>query len=135
MRTAKLFHSPLVLKSLYFSFVLSLEFASNIWSPYYICHELVLEKIQRRFLKFLSFKIVNSYPPRGTDYNVLLATHNLESLAFRRRRLGARFIWKIIHGRLDCSDIVNSLRFHVPRPNTRHAVTLNNLKSICSVQF
>ena len=41
MRTAKLFHSPLVLKSLYFSFVLSkLQFASNIWSPYYICHQL-----------------------------------------------------------------------------------------------
>ena len=126
MRTSKFFNDFSLLKTLYFSFVLSkLEYACVVWAPYYVCHQLTIEKIQRRFLKYLSFKIDGVYPPRHVDYDNLLRRHNFQSLFSRRKEYGAHFIWKLIHNRLDCSNILSLIKFHVPRLNSRYASTFD----------
>ncbi|KAJ3640988.1 hypothetical protein Zmor_027519 [Zophobas morio] len=57
MRVSRFFDNPQLIKSLYFAFIVSkLEYASVVWSPYYLRHELILERVQRRFMKFLSLK-------------------------------------------------------------------------------
>ena len=66
IRNCKMFTNIKPLKILYFSYVRSkLEYGSLIWYPYYINHKLALENVQRKFLKFLSFKIDSFYPERG----------------------------------------------------------------------
>ena len=126
MHTSTLFKSLPLLKSLYFSFVLSkLEYACVVWSPIYVCYQLAIEKIQRRFLKFMSFKTYGAYPPRNVDYDFLLSTHNISSLVERRKIHGAHFIWKLLHNFVDCPEILSHINLHVPRLNVRHASTFN----------
>ena len=123
-RTAKDFTDPILMKILYFAFIRSkLEYGSIIWYPYYASHSLVLEKIQRRFLKYLCFKIDGNYPERGVDYNSLLSRHQILSLSNRRDIHSARFLWKLIHGKIDCLQLLSSVDFYVPRIASRHAST------------
>ncbi|KAJ3653554.1 hypothetical protein Zmor_012797 [Zophobas morio] len=124
MRVSRYFDNPQLIKSLYFAFIVSkLEYASVVWSPCYLRHELILERVQRRLMKFLSFKISGTYPVRNIDYNYLLQTHELQSLSARRKIHGARFMWKLIHNKLDSSQLLEYVNFHVPRLSARYACT------------
>lgn len=124
MRTCKYFRNPSIFKTLFYSFVASkLAYASPVWSPHYIYLQLQLEKIQRRFLKFLSFKLDGVYPVRNIDYGALLDRHGMRTVASRRERQGARFMWKLVHGTVDCPNLLSSLNFLVPRISSRSPPT------------
>lgn len=126
MRTCRQFTDVDMIKSLYFAFVNScLEYCSIIWSPYYLCHQLQLERIHRRFLKFLSFKLDGEYPIRGIDYITLLERHSMKSLRERRETQGFQFVWKLLHGMVDCNDLISSISFTVPRQNARFVSTFD----------
>jgi len=88
-RCAKFFKHAETLKLLYCTLVRSrLEYASMVWDPYQQNHNLLLERIQHRFLRSLSFKL--NKPMKFTDHNYdhLLADLNLMTLANRRILLG-----------------------------------------------
>lgn len=124
MRTSAYFTDCATLKALYFAFIVStLEYAAVVWSPHYITHQLAIERIQRKFLKFLSFKIDGVYPCRGIDYDQLLERHNFHSLTKRREHHGARFIFKLAHGHFDTPNLLAIVNFHVPRVSARCPVT------------
>lgn len=124
MRSCKHFTNVLLFKTLYFSFVSSkLEYASAVWSPHYIYLQLSVEKVQRRFLKFLSYRIDGYYPARNTEYMYLLERHGFQSLACRREIHGARFIAKLVNGRIDAPSLLSGLNFHVPRISARYGST------------
>lgn len=124
LRTCKLFSNPSLFKVLFFSFVVSkLEYASCVWSPSYHYLQLAIEKVQRRFLKYLSFKMDGFYPERGTDYGSLLSRHDVQPLQFRREVHGARFVWKLIHGVVDSPCLLSSINFLVPRLSSRSSPT------------
>ena len=126
MRSATYFKNTDLLKSLYSSFVRSkLEYVSIVWSPCYLTYQLLIERVQRRFLKFLSFKTTGVYPARNVHYETLLQQHNMQSLTSRRNLQSAHFMWKIIHDQVDCPNILSEVNFHVPRRNDRHAVTFS----------
>lgn len=126
MRTSKYFMDPELLKSLFFAFVVSsLEYASPVWSPYYLCYQLHIERLQRKFLKYLSFKLDGFFPPRGIDYGQLLGRHNFQSLSSRRDAHGARFVWKLVRGMVDSSFLLSQLNFHVPRQSCRYNSSLS----------
>jgi hypothetical protein len=56
-RSCNEFRSVKCLTTLYFSLVRSrLEYGSIIWSPYYVTYIKSIESVQRKFLKYLSFK-------------------------------------------------------------------------------
>ena len=121
-RLTKDFTDPQLMKMLYFSFVRSkLEYGSIIWYPYYESHRLAIEKVQRRFLKCLSFRIDGIYPIRGMEYNLLLARHQIHSLSSRRQLYSANFLWNLIQGKIDCPILLANVNFHVPRIVSRHA--------------
>lgn len=124
MRSCKQFESLALLKTLYFSFVVSkLEYASQVWSPSYVYLQLGVEKIQRRFLKYLCYKSTGSYPQRGVDYVLLLEMHGLDSLASRREAHGARFVWKLVNGYIDSPFLLSCLDFFTPRLSCRSSPT------------
>src|SRR5699024_10322531 len=124
IRSSRTFKDPALLKSLYFAFVASkLEYASLVWYPYYASHNAAIEKVQRRFLKYISFKLDDAYPQRNIEYNILLERHGISSLARRRELFSAKFGWKLIDGKIDCPTLLGGLNFHVPRFNARYNST------------
>ncbi|XP_063924610.1 uncharacterized protein LOC135138559 [Zophobas morio] len=125
-RVSKTFQDPLLLKSLYFAYVVSkMEYASVVWYPYYVIHNLAVEKVQRRFLKYLSYKIDGFYPQRNIDYNYLLQKHGFVSLKNRREEHSARFISKLISGKIDCPELLERVNFHVPRVASRYMASFH----------
>lgn len=126
MRSAKYFMNTELLKTLYYSLVLSkLEYASIVWYPIYMCHSLPLDRIHRRFLKYLSFKLDDTYPAVGTDQESLLTRHNMVSLQYRRDINCAKFLVKLIRGVIDCPYLLSKIRFRVPRLAARHGISFD----------
>lgn len=121
-----------------------LEYASVVWDPGYDVRIGSLESVQRRFLKYLSFKYDGSYPDRGIEQETLLARFDVKPLKSRRTCLGILFLQKIINGRIDCPYLLSNINLHVPRLPVRNVNTFylplpqNNvmlfspLYSICS---
>jgi len=115
------FFDPSIMKTLYFAFVRSrLEYASLIWCPYYDVHTGSLERVQRKFLKFLAFCYDETYPVRGFPQDLLLERFSLPALEQRRGSFSLVFLYKLLHGRIDCGQIVDKLTFHSPRDASRH---------------
>jgi hypothetical protein len=127
MRNSKSFKSVGVLKTLYSAFVRSgLEYASTVWAPYYLYAKAGLERVQRRFLKQLLYKVEGHYPPRGSDQIGLLRQFCLVSLQCRRNVADVKFLCKLIVGEVDCPELLEKISFRVPRHNSRE-----NLISYC----
>ena len=116
------FHNIDVIKVLYFAFVISrLEYASLIWYPYYSCQKLLVDRVHRRFLKFLSFKMDGQYPQRGTCQDELLRRHNFPSLEHRREFHSAIFLQKLIKNKIDSPFLLSKINFYVPRTASRYS--------------
>jgi len=102
------------LKSIYCSLIRSIcEYGSIIWPPYQISSKLKLEKIQHKFLRFLSYKCSIPREPHSS-YSSLLAILNLETLECRRLRLDLYLAYKMFTGLLDCPDFLFLFSFNVP---------------------
>lgn len=105
------FDDSLALKSIYCSLVC--EYDSIIWSLYQSGHKYKIEKIQHRFLQFLSFKCSIARKPYSS-YNPLLTTLNLKTLEQHCLRLDLYFSYKLFTGNIDCSEVLSLFSFHVP---------------------
>ena len=116
IRTCREFEGEDLVVLLYNSFVRSkLEYCLLVWHPYYTSSRLMIEKVQRRFLKYLCYRSRGIYPPRGTDYNSLLLEHGFDSLQVRRELRGCTFLRKLLSGAVDCPWLLEQLCFSVPR--------------------
>lgn len=79
IRSCRNFANLHAIRNLDFALVQSkLEYAS-LYSIYTILTH-AIEKIQKRFLKYLPFRTSGTYAERGTYYSALLAQHNFQSL-------------------------------------------------------
>lgn len=96
-----------------------LEYAAIIWQPGYIVHTESLENIQRRFLKFLSFKIDGQYPHIGIPQQNLLNRFSVLSLHDRRKTQSLIFLNKLINNKIDCPQLLEQLNFYIPRVEAR----------------
>lgn len=120
IRSSRSFSNISTIKVLYFAYVRSrLEYASVVWSPFYEVHKASLERVQRRFLKYLYFRSHGVYPVRGYDHVLLLDEFKLTSLEFRRTLNSVIFLHKLVNGAMDCSDILCFLELYVPREASR----------------
>ena len=93
-----------------------LEYASNVWSPYYKKDVDLIENVQRKFTKFLPGMFQRPYHER-------LSLLNLITLEERRIYLDLILLYKILHGLIDISF---DNYFSVNRSRTRgHPFKLN----------
>jgi hypothetical protein len=126
LRNGKEFSDVDTLKLLYFTCVRSrLEYASLVWSPMYNNHIASLERVQRRFLKNGVHMLTGSYPPRGHPNDLLLGQLGMSSLLSRRAEHSLVFLFKLIHGLVNCSDLLSQVTFKVNRPACRTKSTFS----------
>ena len=104
---------------LYNSLVRSiLEYCSTIWSPNYICHIERLERVQRKFVKYLLFK--HHFPSLGINYSTRLLLCGIKTLECRRRDALLIFLYKLLNGTTQCSELLEQILLLVPVRTTRH---------------
>lgn len=120
IRNGKNFTNIDTLKLLFCALVRSkLEYAAVVWCPGYNTYIDDLEKVQRRFLKYLHFRLTGVYPQRGFPEEDLLRIFQLHSLEKRRICSSMIFLYNLIHYKIDCSNLLEKICFHVPRSASR----------------
>lgn len=121
IRCCKKFDSLDAIIAVYRSLVLpKLEYACIIWSPQYADRVGQLERVQRRFLKYLYFKKFGIYPYRGFNHEELLKMFCFDSLYIRRVRICLSILIKVIAYLIDCKNFLSLLPFRITNViNTR----------------
>ena len=99
IRTCRDFGNLGAIKAVYFSFVRShLEYCCQVWSPRLAGDRVMLEKIQRRFIRFIFHKgLVPVEEPSEFHYHPLLESLNLQSLECRRDRFDSILLLRVIY--------------------------------------
>ncbi|XP_044575216.1 uncharacterized protein LOC123259022, partial [Cotesia glomerata] len=114
-RPSRNLHTTKAMKSIYYSLVRSrLEYASIVWSPIYDVYYNKIDKIQKKFLKFLSWRIDGVYPDPGSDYVNLCRKFRVLSLGDRRLCASAMFVARLVQGYIDCSRLRSLIMFKMP---------------------
>lgn len=120
IRTCRSFESVATVKVLYYSYVRSkLDYAAIVWYPYYEHQKLMLERVQRRYLKYLSFKSTGTYPCNGYNHEQLLKDYSETSLHARRQCSSVKFLFKLMHSNIDEPFLLSKINLHVPRASLR----------------
>lgn len=107
------------IRMLYISLVRSLiESNSVVWNPHEGKYDLIVEKVQKLFLRYMYKRQFGYYP---FMYPTLFLQGHLgfDSLQLRRYLALVTFALKIIHGRIDSSYLLHRLlRLNVPNLNS-----------------
>ena len=101
--------NPVILVKAFTTYVRPiLEYASQVWSPHYICDIDLIESVQRRFTKRLLGCRNANYPSR-------LSVLNLKSLEYRRTASDLYMCFNILRNHVDLDPAL----FFSPSQNTR----------------
>lgn len=115
------FNSIKTLKILYCAYVRSnLEYASQVWNPVYDIYSTRIEGIQKRFLRYLQFRIktyLSGYVNRCRKFHML-------PLYERRHIADLVYLLKIANGSVDCPELLNRIGIRVPFASLRRPCDL-----------
>ena len=123
-RNTNHFRNIFALKNLFCSIVRSrLEYASPIWSPYYKTYIQRLERVQRKFLRYIAFKL--HVPIAEISYDDLYITLHILPLEMRREQADFLFLCNLINGKVDDSRLLELVTFNVSSHRTRNPEILS----------
>lgn len=106
------------LKCLYYTLVRTiLEYASTVWSPSYQIHIESIEKVQNRFLRYMSYK--TGIPAIEFSATQARVQFNIQKLSTRRNHADVVLIYKIMNNVIKCSDLLSRFALSVPVRSTR----------------
>ncbi len=131
-RTCQSFKDIKPIVALYNCYVkTNLEYCSVIWSPWQKSHIDQIERVQRKFVKFLCFK--SALPYDRERYSELCMHFNLPQLHQRRSFLDSVFIYKCVNSFYDCPDILSHIHFYAPQRTLRgtHIFRLERSRTNC----
>lgn len=118
IRNTRTFQNIESIKLLYCSLVRSqLEYASPVWSPIYTCNLHRLERVQRKFLRYVQFKL--RQPVIEIRYNALMSDLNLPLLSTRRTINDILILFKLLNNLIDCPQMLSVINIRVPVKSTR----------------
>ncbi len=134
MRNSKYFKDTDTLKILYYSLIRShLDFAVNVWDPITVYQKKLVEKIQKRFLRFLYYKDFQYYD-HTLKYEELVRGYQLTSLENRRQCASLLWLHDLIHGKIDAPSLLKLVNIHIPPRNSRKKdlFTPYSSRTVCS---
>ena len=103
------------LKTLYISLVRStLEYAVQVWAPYYAEQQDRLERVQRRFTLYALRLLPWRDGVWWTSYRDRCALLRMESLEQRRVFLQQTFVFDVLVDRIDCPQLLSEVNIHAP---------------------
>lgn len=121
LRVSAEFKDIKTLKILYCTFVrCHLEYASQVWNPVYDTYVTRIERIQKRFLKYLQYRCKDDI----TGYVEQCRKYHMLPLYERRRIADLIYLSKIVNGLVDSPDILNNITLKVPKLTVRVPVPL-----------
>lgn len=125
-RCTKSFDDIHCLKVLFSSLVRPiLEYGSIIWNPTTSSHIQQLERVQRKFIRFIGFKRNLTYDMDNTSMQSLQLNLKLDPLLTRRNMLDTSFLFKLLNGIISCPPLLDRISFNVPQYNTRSCLTFH----------
>ena len=96
-----------------------LEYAAVIWSPQTEVNINHIEKVQKRFLRYLYVRKYNEYPFL-VSYKSMLTSFKIQSLYDRRCMQSVLLIYNIVNSlKYKSSFLINYVNFYVPKINLR----------------
>lgn len=112
-RITKDFSDTNTLMMLYNSYIRSrLEYCSQIWNPSSTAKINKLERVQKKFLKHLSYKRRVMY--KQLSYEELCCNFNVKSLQSRRNIADLSFLNKVVTNSINSPYLVSQIFLHVP---------------------
>lgn len=89
-------------------------YASVVWNPYLDTQISKLERVQHKFLRFISYKLNTPMSRYNHDYSEILTSLNMRPLHVKRKIHDILFLYDIINNNFNCPEIVNQIRYSVP---------------------
>lgn len=121
IRTSSEFDNTIVAKVLYSTYVRSrLEYGAIVWSPYETKYESMIEKIQRKFTRWLYKRCFGYYPYLYPSLFVS-GMVEIETLALRRKILLIKHYLSVLHSRIDSPQVLEKVGLLVPARIQRDA--------------
>lgn len=119
-RTCKDFTNINAIRILYTSLIRSkIEASACVWNPYEVTYSLMLEKVQKRFLRFL-YKKCYGYHPFMYPTKFLQGTLGFNSLETRRLNDQLLTLCRILRSITDCPSLLTEAsRLCVPQNRAR----------------
>lgn len=118
-RNVKHFSTTKPLDTLYYSYVVSkLDYCSAVWSPFYLKYQLIIERVQFKYLKLKYFMEQKVFPTH-ISYIDLLNMYNVYPLKKRRDLFGQMHLYKLLHNSIDDPQFLSSVKIKVPDSSIR----------------
>lgn len=97
-----------------------LEYGAVVWSPIYKTHSDTIERVQRKFTRYLQFKLYANH----SEYDDRLILFKMLSLSQRRLMLTETYLRKIIIGKVHLSLLLSEVYIRCPSRPNRHALQI-----------
>jgi Reverse transcriptase (RNA-dependent DNA polymerase) len=121
IRHSRILKNSMVIRSLYFSLVMSkLEYCDIIWIPHDSSSILALERVQRRFARYLYYRLYGRYPSLSLfPSDFVLGMTGLSTLHSRRLFHLLKYLLLILNGYIFLPEILALIHFYIPPLNIR----------------
>ena len=119
LRSEKDFRSEFLVRRLYSSLVRSrCDTFAIIWSPHEAKYSLIIERVQKTFLRYLYMRRYGYFPFLfPTDF--LMGMLGFHSLQLRRDISLIKFIFRLLNGLVSCPVLFKTLSLFVPNSYLR----------------
>ena len=102
-----------------------LEYCSVIWNPYHANKKYQIEKVQKKFIKYLARRFLQ-LDPRLLSYVPLLNSFNIFTLEKRRSVIDLLYLYRILNGLENNSAVLSKLNFNVNKHRRSMNLFYNN---------